>query len=555
MISVRKDPPARSAFERTPFGVLGASTRDNRHRIVELAETKNLTVDGDLLSRARSDLTNPRARVSAEVAWLPGLSPARASSLCDLLRRDLEAFLAAATNESPLVQANMIAAALEWFDPLTEAHSWVKWILSLADASGRVQGDAVLRILNEDRAVAGIPEIPMLEFLDSELGLRRRSFRSAVKDALDRIPTGTMLQVITQVATTATDNGTRQAPLLIDEIIDIFEVEAGPFFDREADNARRLMAAVASSRSPEAVVQRLLEGVERVVRNWVHVAKPIYLSMRPRGLEHTPSHKLANELRGLSIRLNNDHGLFEPSQRITSLLQHAFADLFSLADQVQQDANTLKEIAEEQQRSREQREQWARDIAFEAELGLVIKDRLRLSTEGVEWKGSRYRLEAITRIGWGATRHSVNGIPTGTSYKIFVGDDQNIAEIRLGNAELFTGFVERLWRAVGPRLVTELLRGLREGKRYHFGQAILDDRGIDVPKHRWFKADERVYGTWDKIHVWAADGSFHIGAKGDKKTFAALPYQEANNTLVLETAIRAAFEKGADRLSDILSVK
>lgn len=53
--------------------------------------------------------------------------------------------------------------------------------------------------------------------------------------------------------------------------------------------------------------------------------------------------------------------------------------------------------------------------------------------------------------------------------------------------------------------------------------------------------------------MWSADGSFYIGVKDDRKTYAALSYQEANNAHVLEAVIRAAFKKGADRLSNILN--
>lgn len=553
MIKGRGDAPSRTALERTEFGVLGATTRDTGRRIVELAEEKSLTVDGEHCSRARAVLTNPRNRIAAEVAWLPGLSPARANAHCDLLKHDLDGFLASATTESPLVQANMIAAALERFHPATEATLWSTWILALAEATGRVDAGAVRRLLNEDRAVAGVPEISTLKFLDAELVERRRAYRATVKEALDRLPTAVMIQAITGIVDVATGTGTRQGPILIDEVIDDFEVEARLFLDREAENVRRLIKTVNDSgANNEAVVGRLLEGLERVIRNWDRVARPIHISMRARGLEHPASRELAYEIRGLGIDLFNAYGLVEPAQRITHLLQEVFAELFAVADRLQQDASTLDNIVEQERQAQNQNEQWASDIAYEAELGVVFKDTLRLSTAGVEWKNTRYPLAAVTRIGWGATKNSINGIPTGTTYKVLFGDDKRLSEVQLSHEPIFSGFVDRLWRAVGVRLLTELLRGLADGKRYRFGEAVLDDRGVEVPKHRLFKADERVYATWDRIHVWSADGSFYIGVKDGKKTYAALSYQAANNAHVLEAVIRAAFKKGSDRLSDIL---
>jgi hypothetical protein len=62
---------------------LGVTTRDNRRRIVELAEEKSLELDHDVCQKARSDLTNPRTRLSVEIAWLPGVSPRKAIQLVE----------------------------------------------------------------------------------------------------------------------------------------------------------------------------------------------------------------------------------------------------------------------------------------------------------------------------------------------------------------------------------------------------------------------------------------------------------------------------------------
>lgn len=60
-----------TALHQAPFALLGVTTRDDRRRIVELAEDKSLELDHDVCQKARSDLTNPRTRLRAEIAWLP----------------------------------------------------------------------------------------------------------------------------------------------------------------------------------------------------------------------------------------------------------------------------------------------------------------------------------------------------------------------------------------------------------------------------------------------------------------------------------------------------
>jgi len=128
-------------------------------------------------------------------------------------------------------------------------------------------------------------------------------------------------------------------------------------------------------------------------------------------------------------------------------------------------------------------------------------------------------------------------VPTGTTYTIVFGDDKGLPEVQLSDQRIFSDLVDRLWRAVGVRLLLEWMRGLREGGRYPVGTAALDDRGVELPKHRGFKAHDRVYVTWDRIRVWMAEGSFYIGVKGDRTVSVALPYRQANNAHVLSVVM------------------
>ena len=79
--NTRPAPAASHGLSRNPFWVLGATTRDDRRRIVELCDALALELGGDDAQKARAALTNPRARLSQEVAWLPGVAPKKARTL------------------------------------------------------------------------------------------------------------------------------------------------------------------------------------------------------------------------------------------------------------------------------------------------------------------------------------------------------------------------------------------------------------------------------------------------------------------------------------------
>ena len=57
---------------QNPFYILTATTRDNRQTIMALAEKRALLLDPNECRQARADLTLPRKRLAAEIAWLPG---------------------------------------------------------------------------------------------------------------------------------------------------------------------------------------------------------------------------------------------------------------------------------------------------------------------------------------------------------------------------------------------------------------------------------------------------------------------------------------------------
>ena len=52
---------------QTPFYILGVTARDNRQKIMALAEERTLFLDSNKCTQARSDLIHPRKRLSAEI--------------------------------------------------------------------------------------------------------------------------------------------------------------------------------------------------------------------------------------------------------------------------------------------------------------------------------------------------------------------------------------------------------------------------------------------------------------------------------------------------------
>jgi hypothetical protein len=411
-----------------------------------------------------------------------------------------------------------------------------------------------LRHLNEDRAVSGFSEIKNLDQLETEFTEHKRYFRDAIKGALNRLDAPDLIEVMTEVVSGATFGGEEHAPELIDELVDSYAVETQGVLESEAENIKKLLAATQNAApSGEAAVKPLVDRLSAVIRNWDAIAQPIQLSSKARGIDHDPSRALAYQIRSVAIDLFNKHDMLEQSKRLTGLLQEVFAEVPDVSDKVDEDAEALDRIVEERKEAEDQASEWAEEITYREEIGTFFKNTLSISPEGVQWKNQIFPLASVTRVRWGAVRKSVNGIPTGTTYTIAFGDNYSEAVCDSASEHTFTKFVDKLWRAVGVRILTEMLQALKAGKRLSFGAAALQDDSITLMKHKFFGSNELVRCSWQDVQVWSADGSFYIGSKADKKTYVGLSYINDANTHILEQAIRMGFKKGINRLSEIFS--
>ena len=316
------------------------------------------------------------------------------------------------------------------------------------------------------------------------------------------------------------------------------------------------LQAAADAESPDSTLAPMVNQLIQVVKNCDTNAHQIQVIEKSKRLSHGASYLIAGRVRELAVNLFNEHGQLDFSRQLINMLQEVFTEDDELAERIAEDARALDEIAEERVRlieaAKERAEEWRREITYEADIGTFLKSKLRISPDGIEWKGDRWALDSITRIGWGGTRHSVNGIPTGTTYSIIFGNGSGDAFIELKDETIYNNFIDRLWRAVGVRLLTEYLEGLRDGKKYRFGSAVISDHGVELEHKRLFSSNERVFCRWSELVIWNDAGDFCIGKKEGKKLTASFSYQYEDNIHVLEAAIRMFREQGGDRLSNLL---
>lgn len=328
-----------------PFHILNATPFDSRTRIMELADEKSLLLNSNDCIQARSDLTHPRKRVAIEVAWLPGVEPTHVSELFSLLVSSPENVFNL-TGLPPMARANLLAAGLVRL-PTHASSDITEWILAICLTFESICAKDLTGSINNERSVAGFPQLLDSAAVEDEINERRKYYRSVINSVLDSLHPEKMIRTLSFVVKLATKNGKIQGPILLDDLIDSYEVEVQAFLNKEeeeiiilVDKLRTAVSSIESDASILAITNQLILGT----KNWVGIARPIQISANSRGLDHKASHRVACFIRALSVDMNNKYGKLKLSMEMTKMLSEVFADATDIVNLCAKDIETLNAI-------------------------------------------------------------------------------------------------------------------------------------------------------------------------------------------------------------------
>lgn len=233
-------------------------------------------------------LTIPRKRLAAEVAWLPGIDPAKVTFAVSSLDKDPDAVWRQ-QNLPPLARANLLAAGLIRAATRLGKQQFALWLVALAKSEEAIDAPSTLILINQERGLARLAEENDIQTIETELAVRRTYYERAMKQALDQLQSHTLVEVITRAVADATESGKIHAPPLIDDLVDSFEVEAREFLEQESTNIFSVIERIkeaADHQQQGHSFSSLIGKLETVVKNWFFVAQPIQVSYQSRGLKY-----------------------------------------------------------------------------------------------------------------------------------------------------------------------------------------------------------------------------------------------------------------------------
>jgi hypothetical protein len=542
-------------LHKSAFNILEVSVRDSREKIIDQAENKSLLIDHEICNRAQSALNTSKLRVTEELNWLPGVAPNKAKKYLEELSQGLNP-VDENLKLNGLVKANLLAAYLQTLDDSVKDILIIPLIINLSEAVDSIEISEIAKEINADRTLAGYAQINDLEQIENELKDKKIFFTGLVKNFLNELSSKKLVSIVTKIVDESTNNGAGRAPSLVHEIVSRYEDETFQVLTKQIQDINDLINEIkADAKLGEKAITPLYDELEELVESWDVIAQPIQLSTKALGTDHKMSIDLAGSIRSLSVFLLKEHDMLDTTVKINKLLKNVFKEVPQILELAGEDTGALDKIIKDEEQSRLNKKEFESEITYQAEIGLVFQDTLRISPKGVEYKGKHIELDDITSVMWGAIRHSVNGIPTGTDYSIHVSSPKKHIYISTRKKEVYSTFIDKLWRAACVRILFEYYNQLKNGNKITIGEAVIHDDGIVLLHHKFFKKDP-VYKKWTEIQYWTSNGALVVADKDNKKVYIELPYISTSNVHILESMMRLSFKTGwTGKLSGYLDAR
>ena len=329
---------------QNPFHILGATTRDSRQRIIELAQEANLLSDTDECDAARDLLIHPKNRITAEVAWLPGFDAFDTDKILKQLKSPDDQLLHI-IEPTHIAHANILASGLSRL-PNPAADTCVDWILAISKAAEAINPETVRTTLNTDRSSTGFPQINDMITIEEAIHTQKKHYRTIITFVMEKIDVIERAQMMTILVEKAIGNQSPRCPHLIDDLVTSYENGV----KQTLENKQKLIEAqdkqirntVNINFSEHTLTQAINQLID-TVKEWDTIAQPIQLNKRSRGERHNESFKIAAQCRDLAASLFLEQRNYDMAHKITNMLQGVFAEVPELLEHIKADAKSLEQ--------------------------------------------------------------------------------------------------------------------------------------------------------------------------------------------------------------------
>ncbi len=320
-----------------PFCILGVSIRSTRDEIVAAYEDALIDAhhyDESTLRTARDVLLAPKARLEAELSWLPDLTPAHT----DEVLRSLKEANSPPQGERLLDGVAGVSRANLSAEFCTRFPGNTVFISNLIDAWSRISREGVTNTIAGQRRISGFPK-PDSAMVKEALTRLEESHAEKAQKAVEAAahPGRLMTDVIRPYAVQAVPHSFVSA--LIAQYDRWSEPKLREIGDRIAVEIARLRGDPKAADSARKISDLLPQ--------WDEFSQPAQLIEQARKLDEIRTKQLVDDLRGLCLWLANEQQQYDSALSISEAALRSFSELPYVTRQLSEDIGTLRKLAAE----------------------------------------------------------------------------------------------------------------------------------------------------------------------------------------------------------------
>lgn len=195
----------------------------------------------------------------------------------------------------------------------------------------------------------------------------------------------------------------------------------------------------------------------------------------------------------------------------------------------------------------ENNKSWHYEIDFRCSFGLwPFKRTLEITPKGFYWCGELIPMKNITRLRWGVDLRRGGIFPKRVYIAVFGTSDKEYT-IKTKQKDFYEHLTDKYWKAVGRRLFSEMMEGLAQGKKYPFGNIVVEDEGITVNTRSAFSEVKQVFYPWSELEWGIVNGSLCFAKRDEPgKLLSGASFLWEDNIHILNVAM-GLLQKGENR--------
>lgn len=512
-------------IKENPFYILGATPRDNRQKIQELVDEKSLSLDMNVCVEARSILTNPRRRLAAELSWLPGVSIKQMKTVVkELDSKELDP--ETLEHLPSLAGFNAILGYLTSGAKLT-LKDQENIIFALAQNYDAVKPESIMKIINEDRAISGFPEVTELSVVQDEIAELKNSAMHSLQEMFSTVSLSQQNKITLNLMGRCEKE--KKNYELIDDVIDnIYALEVQKNIESIRAKVENAIKEVEKASTSKSKIAAAVDNLISELKDFDDIMQPIQLSTQKRGLEHDITRDIAIQVRKVCLLLGK-RDMLNYAEKITEAMNDYFREVDSIESLTSKDLEQIKQIRKTEKEHEKAIECKIYHTTFSGTKTLAI------SSKGVSFGEQSYKLEEITNIRYGVKLDQNRNLRSFVAF----GTDEEEIQIKWLQASLYGDcdylkFTGCLWKAVGVRILKAMVAQLALGKSIY---GFIYDTKVELENTYSFGKDTKTC-KWSEVSVKSEGGNLIIYETAHPAYEHQLSFMSVENAVVLSVLLK-----------------